>query len=137
MAEGSTDGTLTVADVVIEKVAARAALEIEGVVRHRSNVGALLGSTIGHSALGSDLPHAKVESIGTARSVSLAIALEWPCAVAEVSRTTRDHVADRIDALVGHRPVRVDVTVERIVPHAETMRRRQGLIDLENPDDQD
>ncbi|WP_308127665.1 Asp23/Gls24 family envelope stress response protein [Gordonia paraffinivorans] len=123
-------GTLTVSDRVVEQIAARAVLDIPGVTKHQGTVGSLLGSTAGRSAMGSDLPRATVRSSGSARLISLDIALEWPSAIAHVSRRSRDHVADEVERLTGTRPVRVDVTVRQLLPRGEVRRRKSGFIDL-------
>jgi uncharacterized alkaline shock family protein YloU len=117
-------GTLTVADRVLEKIAARAALDIPGVVRHRGGVGSVLGP-VGER---STLPDATVHA-GGAR-ITLSLALEWPCAVAEVSRRTRDHVAAEVERLTGVVPLRVDVTVTRFEPRQAIRRLQRGYVDL-------
>lgn len=122
--DDSPPGTLTVADRVLEKIAARAALDIPGVVRHRGGVGSVLGAIGERSAL----PDATVHAGGTRITVSLA--LEWPCAVAEVSRRTRDHVAAEVERLAGIAPTRVDVTVSKFEPRQAIRRRQRGYVDL-------
>ncbi|EON34016.1 hypothetical protein GTC6_03530 [Gordonia terrae C-6] len=122
--DGSPPGTLTVADRVLEKIAARAALDIPGVVRHRGGVGSVLGAIGERSAL----PDATVHAGGT--RITLSLALEWPCAVAEVSRRTRDHVAAEVERLAGVAPTRVDVTVSTFEPRQAIRRRQRGYVDL-------
>ncbi|MCT1353852.1 MULTISPECIES: Asp23/Gls24 family envelope stress response protein [unclassified Gordonia (in: high G+C Gram-positive bacteria)] len=119
----SPPGTLTVADRVIEKIAARAALDIPGVVRHRGGVGSVLG-VVGERSF----PDAAVHA-GGAR-ITLSLALEWPCAVAEVSRSTRDHVAAEVERLAGIVPLRVDVTVSKFEPRQAIRRLQKGYVDL-------
>ncbi|PKZ66443.1 Asp23/Gls24 family protein [Gordonia terrae] len=120
----SPPGTLTIADRVLEKVAARAALDIPGVVRHRGGVGSVLGP-VGER---STLPTASIHAGGT--RITLSLALEWPCAVAEVSRRTRDHVAAEVERLTGVVPLRVDVTVSKFEPRQAIRRRQRGYVDL-------
>ncbi|MCG7632555.1 Asp23/Gls24 family envelope stress response protein [Gordonia McavH-238-E] len=120
----SPPGTLTIADRVLEKVAARAALDIPGVVRHRGGVGSVLGP-VGER---SSLPTASIHAGGT--RITLSLALEWPCAVAEVSRRTRDHVAAEVERLTGVVPLRVDVTVSKFEPRQAIRRRQRGYVDL-------
>ncbi len=115
-------GTLTVADRVIEKIAARAVLDIPGVVRHRGGVGSVLG--VGER----NFPDAAVHA-GGAR-ITLSLALEWPCAVAEVSRSARDHVAAEVERLAGIVPLRVDVTVSKFEPRQAIRRLQKGYVDL-------
>ena len=118
----SPPGTLTVADRVIEKIAARAALDIPGVVRHRGGVGSVLG------AGERNFPDAAVHA-GGAR-ITLSLALEWPCAVAEVSRSARYHVAAEVERLAGIVPLRVDVTVSKFEPRQAIRRLQKGYVDL-------
>ena len=120
----SPPGTLTIADRVLEKVAARAALDIPGVVRHRGGVGSVLGP-VGER---STLPTASIHAGGT--RITLSLALEWPCAVAEVSRRTRDHVAAEVERLTGVVPLRVDVAVSKFEPRQAIRRRQRGYVDL-------
>lgn len=119
----SPPGTLTVADRVIEKIAARAALDIQGVIRHRGGVGSVLG-VVGERSF----PDATVHA-GGAR-ITLSLALEWPCAVAEVSRRTRDHVAAEVERLAGTVPLRVDVTVSKFERRQAIQRLQKGYVDL-------
>ncbi|GEE00678.1 hypothetical protein nbrc107696_11240 [Gordonia spumicola] len=130
-------GDLVIADRVIEKIAARAALDVAGVVRHSGAVGSLLGATGDRLGIGSDLPRAAVDSSGRARRLSLTVALAWPCAVTRVAQEIRARVADDLLEFTGDRPVRVDVTVRQLVPRGEVSRRKSGYIDLPPLEDAD
>ncbi|MCF8589028.1 Asp23/Gls24 family envelope stress response protein [Gordonia sp. HY285] len=124
-------GTLVIAERVVRKIAERAALSVDGVVRQQGTVGAVLGSsTTDLLGINSDLPQASVDAAGTARRLSLTVALEWPCAVTRVCRQVRTSVADELEQFTGDRPIRVDVTVRELVPRGEVSRRKQGYIDL-------
>lgn len=123
-------GSLVIADVVVEKIAAASALEIDEVVRYRSQVGTLLGSGAGRSLLGSDLPRASVDTVGTARKITIEIAVQWPCGVVDVASGVRSRVSEAVERCLGDRPVQVNVTVGRVVPRAQLQRQKQGIIDL-------
>ena len=126
-----TAGTLVIADRAIARIAEHTALTVDGVVRHRGAVGSVLGSTAsGLMNVGGDLPSISVDSIGTARRLSVEVALVWPCAITAVCARIREAVADELERCTGDRPIRVDVTVDRLVPRGEVVRRKQGYIDL-------
>lgn len=120
----ASPGTLSIADRVLEKIAARAALDISGVVRHRGGVGSVLGPVGDRTAL----PNATIHAGGS--RITLSVALEWPCAVAEVARRTRDHVAAEVERLTGVVPLRVDVTVTRLEQRQAIRRLQGGYVDL-------
>ncbi|WP_238419878.1 Asp23/Gls24 family envelope stress response protein [Gordonia sp. 'Campus'] len=124
MPADESPGTLSIADRVLEKIAARAALDIAGVVRHRGGVGSVLGP-IGEKT---SLPHATIHAGGS--RITLSVALEWPCAVAEVARRTREHVATEVERLAGIEPLRVDVTVSKLEPRQTIRRLQRGYVDL-------
>lgn len=124
-------GTLVIADRVVQRLAEHAALGVDAVVRQQGAVGAVLGtSTTDLLGIGNDLPQASVDAAGNARRLSLVVALEWPCAVTRVCQEVRAAVADELEEYTGDRPIRVDVTVRRLIPRGEVARRKQGYIDL-------
>lgn len=124
-------GTLVIADRVVRRIAERAALNVDGVVRQQGNVGSVLGSSTSDLLrIGTSLPQATVDATGTARRLSLTLALAWPSAVTRVCRQVRTNVADELEQLTGDRPIRVDVTVRQFVPRDEVTRRKKGYIDL-------
>ncbi|WP_341258475.1 Asp23/Gls24 family envelope stress response protein [Gordonia malaquae] len=123
-------GALVIADRVVEKIATRAALNVDGVVRHQDTVGSLLGAAGDRLGIGADLPRATVDSVGSARRLSLTVALTWPSEVTRLTREIRSRVADELEEYTGVRPVRVDVTVRHLVPRGEVSRRKNGYIDL-------
>ncbi|WOC12288.1 Asp23/Gls24 family envelope stress response protein [Gordonia sp. MP11Mi] len=126
-----TTGTLVIADRVVRRIAERAALNVDGVVHQQGTVGAVLGSsTTDLFGISTDLPHATVDAAGSARRLSIVVALEWPCAVTRVCREVRASISEDLEQLTGDRPVRVDITVRQLVPRGEVTRRKQGYIDL-------
>ncbi|AZG48718.1 Asp23/Gls24 family envelope stress response protein [Gordonia insulae] len=137
MAESALDtrGVLTIDDRVGEKIAVRAALGVDGVVRHQTSLGSLLsGSTPGRALAGGDHPRATVDMSGAAPWVRIAIAVRWPCPLTEVCWQVRFAVARDILRLTGIRPSRVDVTVAAVLSAADladrTGEQRPGFVEL-------
>lgn len=98
-------GTITIADTVVTKIAARAAAE-------NPDAGAAVARVLGRAVPGagnlgvrgtdlSALPKISVEVDGSKAYVSLEIAVRWPASVAEVTGQVRQHVRDRIRELTG------------------------------------
>jgi len=98
-------GTITIADTVVTKIAARAAAE-------NPDAGAAVARVLGRAVPGagnlgvrgtdlSALPKISVEVDGSKAYVSLEIAVRWPASVAEVTGQVRQHVRDRIRELAG------------------------------------
>lgn len=117
MDDPGSRGTLTIDDRVGEKIAVRTALAIDGVIEHRSRLGALLsGSTPGRAVMGGDYPSADIDMSSPAPKVTMSIAVHWPAPVTAICRRVRTEVADELGRLTGVRPTRVDVTVAAVVP---------------------
>jgi uncharacterized alkaline shock family protein YloU len=98
-------GTISIADAVVSKIAARAAAE-------NPDAGAaaarMLGRTVpgaGHLGLrGTDLkalPKTSVDVDGSKAFVNLEISVRWPASVPEVTGQVREHVRDRVRELTG------------------------------------
>lgn len=108
-------GGLDIADKVIDKIAARTASTVSGVVRTGSGLDRLVGRA---------LPHASSAVIGDRVRISVDIAVGWPLDLAEVSRTVRDAVHRDVTDLAGMHVLGVDVSVSRVEhQHATTQRR--------------
>lgn len=107
-------GRTTIADRVIEGLAARIALDVPGVVRHSSG---------GPGPLGSTLPTASVEQAGDRVRIALRVAVDWAAATHDVAAGVRDGVRDRLAEVTGKVVDRVDVTVAALVPEG---RRTDG-----------
>lgn len=115
-----TRGTLTIADRVGEKIAVRAALDVDGVVRHQTTLGSMLsGSTPGRAVAGGDHPQATVDMSSAAPWVQMTIAVSWPCRLTEVCWNVRIAVTRELARLTGTRPSRVDVTVAAVLTAAD------------------
>ncbi|MGC5256560.1 Asp23/Gls24 family envelope stress response protein [Gordonia sp. DT218] len=129
-------GSLSIADRVGEKIAVRAALDVDGVVRHQTSLGSMLsGATPGRAVAGGDYPQAAIDMSMTAPWVRLTIAVRWPCRLTEVCREVRGATADELARLTGVRPARVDVTVAAVLsgPALTTDRPGPGFVELPTP----
>ncbi|EYR61850.1 hypothetical protein N866_15090, partial [Actinotalea ferrariae CF5-4] len=101
-------GRTVIADRVLERLAARLALEVPGVVRHSS------GPPL--SGLGSDLPEASAESAGERVRVRVRVAVRWETPAHEVAAAVREQVRQRLGAVTGKSVDRVDVVVGALLP---------------------
>jgi uncharacterized alkaline shock family protein YloU len=98
-------GTITIADGVVTKIAARAAAE-------NPDAGAatarMLGRVVpgaGHLGVrGTDLqalPKTSVDVDGAKAFVTLELSVRWPASIADVTAQVRSHVRDRVRELAG------------------------------------
>lgn len=120
------------ADVVFEKIAIGAALDVAGVVRQGNSRWRKLGNLVSRdTSLETDYPHARVETIGgSAHVIDLTIAIAWPAPIGDVCREVRVRVSDELARLAGDRPARVNVTVGEVVPAAFTRLRKRGFVEV-------
>jgi uncharacterized alkaline shock family protein YloU len=101
----SEPGTISIADAVVSKIAARAAAENPDA---GAAVARMLGRAVpgaGHLGLrGTDLkalPKTSVDVDGSKAFVNLEISVRWPASVPEVTGQVRQHVRDRVRELTG------------------------------------
>src|ERR1700722_15831238 len=98
-------GTISIADGVVSKIAARAAAE-------NPDAGAAAAPTLGRAGPGAGplgvrgtdleaLPKTSVEVDGSKAFVTLEISVRWPASVPEITGQVRRHVRDRIMELAG------------------------------------
>ena len=98
-------GMISIADSVVEKIAAMAATE-------NPDAGAAAARVLGRAVPGAGhlgvrgtdldaLPKTTVEVDGSRAFVNLEIAVRWPASVNEVSRQVRRHVEERVGELTG------------------------------------
>jgi len=98
-------GTISIADAVVSKIAARAAAENPdaGAAAARMLGRAVPGA--GHLGLrGTDLdalPKTSVDVDGSKAYVNLEISVRWPASVPEVTAQVRKHVRERVRELTG------------------------------------
>lgn len=108
-------GTTTVADRVVEKVAARAAAEVDHATGLRRS---LAGRSLGSRAVRAD-----VVIDGSVAALRLELAVVFPAPVRPVTRAVRRHVTARVGDLCDLTVDHVDITV-RALPRPNTERSR-------------
>lgn len=98
-------GTISIADGVVSKIAARAAAE-------NPDAGAAVARMLGRAVPGAGyigvrgtdleaLPKTSVEVDGSKVFVNLEISVRWPASVPEITGQVRRHVRDRVRELTG------------------------------------
>jgi uncharacterized alkaline shock family protein YloU len=108
-------GTISIADGVVSKIAARAAAE-------NPDAGAAAASMLGRAVPGAGhlgvrgtdleaLPKTSVEVDGSKAFVTLEISVRWPASVPEITGQVRRHVRDRVRELTGLDVDEVHITV--------------------------
>lgn len=107
-------GRLVIADKVVERIASRAAGDVEAVTENRSGWSKVVGRSL-------PTPTAKVAG-GRVR-VGVDVAAAWPAPLGDLAIRVRDHVSERVETLTGMPVVAVDVTVADVV-HVDAQTRR-------------
>jgi uncharacterized alkaline shock family protein YloU len=108
-------GTISIADGVVSKIAARAAAE-------NPDAGAAAARMLGRAVPGAGhlgvrgtdleaLPKTSVEVDGSKAFVTLEISVRWPASVPEITGQVRRHVRDRVRELTGLNVDEVHITV--------------------------
>jgi uncharacterized alkaline shock family protein YloU len=111
-------GTTTVAPVVFERLATRAASEVEGVVGQvTSGISRLFPWTTGSAADAS----AEVDEEGVILDLTINVA--YPEPVRQVAQNVRQHVTERVRSCTGRRVQAVNITVSELVPLSPQARR--------------
>lgn len=117
---GKTDlGTISIADGVVTKIAARAATEV-------SNAGAAAPRVLGKSVTGvgalgirqsdlSGLPKTTVRVDGHVALIDISLSVRWPAPIAETTQRVRERVRTRIQELTGLHVAEVTITVTGLV----------------------
>ncbi|GAA1877075.1 MAG: Asp23/Gls24 family envelope stress response protein [Gordonia paraffinivorans] len=108
-------GTTTIHDRVGESIAKKAALSIEGVLRHRSSLGLITGG---------DHPKVSVDMSRPHPDVKVDVAVRWPTQVTALCQEVRALVHTELARLTGTTPHRVDVTIADVVVGDEGSQRR-------------
>ncbi|KFU76628.1 Uncharacterized conserved protein YloU, alkaline shock protein (Asp23) family [Amycolatopsis lurida] len=112
-------GALTVADGAVERIAARAITELDGVGGAASRV---LGIAVG----GEDLDQgAKVSAhvTGSTATLDVRLSVKYPLSVRATTESAREHLIRRVGELSGLAITRVDITVTAL-HSTETETRR-------------
>jgi uncharacterized alkaline shock family protein YloU len=112
-------GTISIADRVVIKIAARAAAE-------NPDAGAAAALMLGRAVPGAShlgmrtadldgLPKTAVDVDGSKAFVNLEISVRWPASVSEVTSQVRGHVRDRVRELTGLEVDEVHIVVADLV----------------------
>jgi uncharacterized alkaline shock family protein YloU len=112
-------GELTIAEQVVQRLAAHAVLEVD-------DVGGAAGRVLGVSLGGEDLDHsAKVNARVADGTVTLDVRLSvvYPASVARTTQRAREHLVRRVEELTGLTVTRVDLTVTAL--HTATSPNRR------------
>jgi uncharacterized alkaline shock family protein YloU len=112
-------GVVTIDHTVVEKIAARAVLEVPDAAGTARRI---LGQALpaadrlrsGHSSADA-LPRASAEVDGSRTYLDLSISVRWPASLAEVTGRVRDHVSARVHELTGLHAVEVHITVQELI----------------------
>jgi uncharacterized alkaline shock family protein YloU len=119
----SERGVTTIAPVVAEKIAARAASEVDGVAGLlRPALRGLLPWT--HSATPSGPASADATIDDGSVTVHLTVNVRYPRPVGAVAAQVRDRVTSRLGELCGLHVERVDIFVPELVAETHVARRR-------------
>ncbi len=113
----TSDGSITVADTVVQKVAGMAAREINGVHAMGGSAGRAFGA-LRERIPGSSGPNVSqgvgVEVGETEAAVDLDIVVEYGVSVAEVARSIQRNVKNSVERMTGLKVVEVNVSVNDI-----------------------
>lgn len=108
-------GITTLADRVVEKIAARAATEVAhctGIPR------AVVGITTGKPAVQAD---AVID--GSVARLSLRLGIEYPAPITATTRRVRGHVVEAVQRMCGVKVDHLDITVAAVArPHRKEQR---------------
>jgi uncharacterized alkaline shock family protein YloU len=108
-------GTISISSQVVQKLAARAAVEVPDAGAAAPRV--MGRSVTGASALGgrqtslTGLPRAEAEVDGSTAALALWISIRWPASIPAVSTAVREHVRGRVRALTGLEVTEVSISV--------------------------
>lgn len=103
----SERGHTTIADRVVEKIAARAATDVE---RAAGSTRKVFGISVGQPRP-TDPAQVDVVVDGDIASIHLALSVRWPSPIRQVCRDVRDRVTEQVTTLTGLRVAEVDIDV--------------------------
>ena len=110
-------GRTTIAPGVVEKIAVRAAREVDGVALVQTGLSRLLPWGPGDASAGAEAEVGR-ESV----ALDLTVSVTYPRPVGRVAAALRDHVIARIEALTGLAVRQVNISVAELVPEAPAPR---------------
>ncbi len=111
LADPARRGGLTIADRVVEKVAAQAVTEVD---RATGTPRTVLGQALGRAT--EDSP-ARTSALvdGDLVTVTVSMSVHWPAPVREVTAQVRRRVVERVQELTGLQVVEVDIDVPTLL----------------------
>ncbi|MBG6090276.1 Asp23/Gls24 family envelope stress response protein [Actinomadura viridis] len=111
-------GRITIEDQVIEKIAALAAMEVQGVATSSARTSPPSPSETPPGLPGApaapDGPRVRVHLHDNEVSLDLSVAVEYGCVVMDVAKEVKAHVARMVGQMLGMRVVAVNVSVEDV-----------------------
>lgn len=117
--DDTAPGSITIADTVVAKLAARAVLETSDA---GGAVSRLLGQALpgaGHLGIRqtslTGLPKASARVDGGVAVIDLTISVRWPASIPQVTAAVRQHVRERLAALTGLTIAEVRIAVTDLV----------------------
>src|ERR1700733_4386447 len=120
-------GTVSISSRVVQKIAARAVVEVPDAgaatprVMGRSVPGApMLG---GRQTSLTSLPMAAAEVDGSTAALALSVSVRWPASIPGVSRAVRERVRARISTLTGLEVTEVSITVTDLATRLDGLPR--------------
>lgn len=114
-------GELSIAEQVVEKIAATALGEIDQIGgTARTMLGVPLGSTDPDR-----LPQVTAQVTGSVATLTARCSVTYPAPVARVTDQARAHVIDRVDTLTGLRVAQLDITVTALTSPSPSSHRRE------------
>ncbi len=127
--QSAVPGSIRIADAVVAKLAARAALEIPDAGGAAPRVFGRSLPGAGHLGIRqtglSVLPHLSAHVDGQLAFINLAVSVRWPANVTQVAAAVRAHVRDRVQALTDLTVTTVNSEVTALVTGLPSERRVQ------------
>ncbi|MEV4467648.1 Asp23/Gls24 family envelope stress response protein [Micromonospora echinofusca] len=116
---GTRSGQIIIADRVVEKIAARAVLEVPDAGGAAPRVFGRAVPGAGHLGIRRSslrqAPKAAADVDGRTVYLNVAISTRWPASIAQVSTQVREHVRTRVHDLTGLTVAEIRITVTGLV----------------------
>lgn len=118
-APATSRGRTTVDPHAVERIAARALTEVDGV---GGTARTMLGIAVGAGAPDRDA-RVSAQVTGTETALSVRMSVAYPTSVREATRRARQHLTDRVGGLTGLTVSSVDITVTELYRDVAPTRR--------------